>query len=406
MATLPPEPLEGLAPESPIHQVRPELLDNLRAAQGELLWRVFPDARSLCEEACRGVGADPALAAGLEGEPLYPFADLTLLDLVERLTPTALSLGLSPEQAAEIVPRVAERVQLVRAFSDPDAVLGWVVDRVTEKLGRLPQSADDLMVGLNPGDVIDPFMVAAAQELLYQGSFELTIMGLTAHKALMMMEDLVGHLHQEVIGTMRGNVRVPEPAGEDKEALNYRSNPFPGADIMQPPWDDKRGLRFHQVKNKTGSAKGGDARRVGEQLKLLIDTYGGDAYFDAVIGSTLRGHRSMGGILKAEPRTVVLVGEAAFVALTGSRVGAELLLRVYQTALRQVANASGYSVTAVATRIATEFKRRAEESGEDYLRTLLDEVVGGDPDRQSSRTYVGSRGRRVVAADEEVLSSG
>ena len=42
----------------------------------------------------------------------------------------------------------------------------------------------------------------------------------------------------------------------------------------------------------------------------------------------------MSGVLRSEPKAVVLVGQAAFCELTRSTIGPELLLRVYQTALR------------------------------------------------------------------------
>lgn len=392
-----------------IYDLPADLLGRLRAAQEALLWVQYPDAEALVEDACRQTGADPWLAAVVAGQGLHDFAELTLIEIVQTLMPAATAHGANPDDAAATVTRVAERVQLLRAFADPDDVLAWVKESVRSKLGRLPRSVDNLMVGLNPGDVIDPFMVAAAQELLYGGAFEPTIQGMTAHKALMMMEDLIGHLHQEVIGRMRGNVRVPEPAGKDKERLDFVSNPFPGADIMQPPWDDVRGFRFHQVKNKTGSAKGGDGKRPAQQLKLLLETYGGEIYFDAVLGNTLKGHRSMGGILKEEPRTTILVGEAAFIALTGSAKGAELLLRVYQTAFRQVASENGYSVASVAARIARQFEDEAFASDEDYLAVLLRKSVGGNLKDMSSRTYVGGRRARAgkpVIADTDADDDG
>ena len=117
---------------------------------------------------------------------------------------------------------------------------------------------------------------------------------------------------------------APEPRGVDQETLDPATNPFPGADIVQPPLATGRPLRFHQVKSKTGSAKGGDGRRLGLQLRELTRLYGGEAYYDALIGNTLRGHRSMAGVLKAAPEVVVLVGEAAFRALTGSVAGPRL----------------------------------------------------------------------------------
>jgi hypothetical protein len=41
--------------------------------------------------------------------------------------------------------------------------------------------------------------------------FGITLTASVSHKALMMIEDLIGHLHEDVLGQMRGNVRAPEP---------------------------------------------------------------------------------------------------------------------------------------------------------------------------------------------------
>ena len=125
----------------------------------------------------------------------------------------------------------------------------------------------------------------------------------------MMIEGLIGHLHEDVLGSMRGNVRLPEPKGSDKETLNPTTNPFPGADVLQPP-GLTRGLKLFQIKSKTGSAKGGDGKRLGDQLKSLTDIYGGQAFYAALVGNTLRGHRSMTSVQRASTDVVVLVGEA------------------------------------------------------------------------------------------------
>ena len=139
------------------------------------------------------------------------------------------------------------------------------------------------------------------------GNFETAIGHMVAHKALMMIEGLMGHLHEDVLGIMRGNVRVPVPQGKkNKEALDLILNPFPGADLIQPPWSESRGLRFHQIKSKTGSAKGGDGRRLGEQLARLQKLYGGQIYYHALIGNTLVGHRTRAGVEKAAKDAVVL----------------------------------------------------------------------------------------------------
>ena len=102
---------------------------------------------------------------------------------------------------------------------------------------------------------MDPYILTATQTLLYAGNFRNAIRATVAHKSLMIIEGLMGHLHEDLIGEMRGNVRAPEPRGFNQELIDPHDNPFPGADIVQPPLHAEGRLRFHQVKSKTGSAK-------------------------------------------------------------------------------------------------------------------------------------------------------
>ena len=170
--------------------------------------------------------------------------------------------------------------------------------------------------------------------------------------------------------------------------LDPETNPFPGADIVQPPLAGGRPLRFHQVKSKTGSAKGGDGRRLGLQLNELTHLYGGEAYYDALIGNTLRGHRSMRGVLRASPSVVVLVGEAAFRELTGSGAGPQLLLRLYQSAFDVASRQTGYSFQDVVSAIFTAFRDRSEQLGEGFLEAVLHDAISGEAAQQDSRQFV------------------
>jgi len=212
----------------------------------------------------------------------------------------------------------------------------------------------------------------------------------------MIIEGLLGHLHEDVLGEMRGNVRAPEPRGLHQEMLDLETNPFPGADIIQPPFNENSQLRFHQVKSKTGSAKGGDGRRLGDQLKRLRDYYGGEIFYDALIGNTLRGHRSRVGVETAAPGVAVLVGEAAFRELTWSSVGPELLLRLYQAAFQEVAIQSGYRVETMTEAIVSAFRERAAEAGDTYIESVLSAAVRGEPTEQDSRFQTGPRRTRRV----------
>jgi hypothetical protein len=113
-----------------------------------------------------------------------------------------------------------------------------------------------------------------------------------------------------------------------------------------------------------------------------------------LVGNTLRGHRSMGGMLRVEPNLIVTVGENAFRILTASNVGAELLLRLYQNAFRQAAAETGYNIDAMAVGITDTFRERAEAEGEGFLELLLHNVTRGEPVVQDSRTYRPAAGPR------------
>ena len=94
---------------------------------------------------------------------------------------------------------------------------------------------------------------------------------------------------------------------------------------------------------------------------------GAELYFHSLVGNTLRGHKSMGGMLRVEPSLIVQVGQASFRVLTGSESGAELLVRVYQAAFELAAEQIGYSVENMTRAIFQTFIERAEAEGEGDL---------------------------------------
>lgn len=296
---------------------------------------------------------------------------------------------------------LADQVQLCRAFANPAEATGKIAKLVEEKVRNFPCSAAQLRVGNNPGDVLDPFILAANYELLSEQSLQKTIEHTASHKVLMKIEDLLGHLHETVIGLMRGNFRVPEPRGDrkdGKERLDSKRNPFPGADVGQVPLPQRPdALRLFQVKSKTGSAKGGDGKRLGEQLAALEKIYGADTFYVAIVGNTLRGHRSRGAVSKNSSRTAIMVGKAAHNELTQSAVGAELLLRSYQRAFRAAAVSTGYCFSDIIAVIAEEFEKEAEEAGTDFLSAWLHVAVDGPVKEQDSRKQMARKsGKRKL----------
>lgn len=375
----------------PLNALPGPLKQRIAAAQSDMLETEFPNARSLCVRALSDLKIAVKPHKLLVGKPASFIGDMPGKELAEFFSNLLKSNGV-PEQAVSLqAANLAHRVHLLRAFRDPDEVIEKTCDKVVDIVEGFPRNEKDIQCGRNPGDVFDPYILSAAQMLMCGGDFEHTVSATVSHKVLMIIEGLLGHLHEDVIGAMRGNVRAPEPRGKDQENLDPELNPFPGADIVQPPLASGRPLRFHQVKSKTGSAKGGDGRRLGLQLNALTRLYGGEAYYDALIGNTLRGHRSMAGVRRAAPKVVVLVGEAAFRELTGSIVGPQLLLRLYQSAFDVAARKTGYSFQAVVASILVAFRQRADELGEGFLETILHDAISGDPAQQDSRAFVGGR---------------
>jgi hypothetical protein len=384
----------------PLNSLNESLKQRLVAAQKNLLEMEFKDAADLCARALSDLKIAIKTPAQLKDRPPASLGDLHAKDLIAFFSGLLKKKGVPAQAISLHAANLTHRVQLLRAFDRPDDVINDTRCKIVEIVKGFPKTAEDVRRGRNPGDVLDPYILSAAQFLMCAGDFEHTVSATVSHKVLMIIEGLLGHLHEDVIGAMRGNVRAPEPRGEDQETLNPAANPFPGADIVQPPLAT-RPVRFHQVKSKTGSAKGGDGRRLGLQLNELTNLYGGEAFYDALIGNTLRGHRSMAGVLRAAPSVVVLVGESAFRELTSSGVGPQLLLRLYQSAFEVASEQTGYSLEGVVAAIYLTFKARAEELGEGFLETVLHDAISGPPSQQDSRHYVPRIRGKSVAADVE-----
>jgi hypothetical protein len=383
-----PSILRFVEPRNPVHRIHPGTLARLCTAQSEVFCRAFASAADVLGAALSDAKLDIRAPHELQDEPPESVGEKPFPALYGFCGALLRSQGVGGQEVVHLhAANLAQRIHMLRAFHSPDRVLDSVAGKVAEVANGFPRVAADIEVGRNPGDVLDPFILSATQVLLCQGSLDAAVGATVAHKALMMIEGLLGHLHEDIVGEFRGNLRSPEPRGFNQELLDLFTNPFPGADIVQPPTREGMALRFHQVKSKTGSAKGGDGKRLGEQLLRLQQYYRGETFYAALVGNTLRGHRSMNGVLRASPKTVVLVGASAFRELTGCDIGPELLMRVYQNAFSQAARATGYSVQEMARAITQTFRRRAEESGEDYLDALLRCAVGGAPDEQDSRLY-------------------
>ena len=379
--------LRFVSERNPIQRINKDVLKRLVAAQNNFVEQAFPDAGEFYAKVFDDLKLRLPVPDAVSDQPVHSVSDRPFSVLSRDFLPILMDAGISGQSASIHAFNLAQRTQLVRAFDNPDVVLARITQKVREVVESFPRAADDIERGRNPGDVLDPYILAATQTLLYGGDFQEAIGATVAHKALMIIEGLMGHLHEDVIGEMRGNIRAPEPRGFNQELIDPYENPFPGSDVIQPPMKHGEGIRFHQVKSKTGSAKGGDGKRLGDQLRRLRQYYDGEVYYDALIGNTLRGHRSMSGVLASEPTAIVLVGEAAFRELTRSSIGPELLLRVYQSAFADAMRQTGYRIESMAASIVSTFHERAKAAGEGFLELLLVDSIGSNRDQQDSRTY-------------------
>jgi len=390
----------NVPPRHPLNKLSESLKHKLVAAQTNLFEMEFSNAADLCTRALTDLKIAIKTPPQLRDQPANSLGDLTAKDLIAFCSDLLTRNGIPAQAISLHAANLGHRIQLLRAFDKPDDIIVDTCQKVAEIVGTFPMTAEHIRRGRNPGDVLDPYILGAAQFLMCAGDFEGTISATVAHKILMIIEGLLGPLHEDVIGAMRGNMRIPEPRGEDQETLNPQTNPFPGADIVQPLLSTGRPLRFHQVKSKTGSAKGGDGRRLGLQLRELQRIYGGEAFYDALIGNTLRGHRSMAGVLKAAPSIVVLVGEAAFRELTGSTVGPQLLLRLYQSSFDVAAKQAEFRLQDIVSTIYLAFRQRSEELGEGFLETVLHDAIYGPPTEQDSRQYAPGRRRSAPRSND------
>ena len=403
-----------LPQDNPVHQTSQATQDALREAQDSVLARNFEDSYSFMEHVADNLKSNIKPPPEMREKAAAYVADRSMTDLIQLWSDLFREAGSPADVVQNLAVAAAERSQLLRAYQHPEKVLSWVQDKVQEQVKLLPKGAADLRRGRNKGDVLDPYIFAATQIILCGDDRGAAVSATMAHKALMILEGMLGHLHEEVVGRMRGNMRVPEPRIRGKKTqieeveeskptagtLNLLTNPFPGADAVQPPLEEGSEISFHQIKSKTGSMNSSGGAALGRQLKKLRETYGGLLYSHSLVGSTLSGHRSMKGIENEEPQVICTVGDEAFRVLTRSESGAELLLRVYLAAFRTISGNAGQAAPAYSLMQATadaveEFEKEAEEEGQGFLESLLHHSTQGPVEEQDSRLF--NDGRRAQA---------
>ncbi len=379
--------LKYFSASNPIHKLPDSFQQEVRKAQNEDFERNYIDAHAFLTDVYSQLRIQASITQELNDVSAVEFSDKSFGDFFRYFSDSLTQSSYPTQSINRTAGALAARAMLLRAFAAPDLAIDYIKNKIISVVNTFPKAASDIEVGRNKGDVLDPFILAATQYLLYSGEFDGAISATVSHKALMIIEGLMGHLHEDVLGLMRGNVRVPEPRGKDQEAFSYENNPFPGSDLIQPPTKEGQRFRIHQIKSKTGSAKGGDGKRLGDQLRFLEEHYDAEIYYDALVGNTLIGHRSKKGVEKAAPNVRVLVGSAAFKQLTGSNHGASLLLRIYQEAFISAAQDTGYSIYDVTESIVEDFRSQSEEYGEGFLESILEKSTGGGGESDMQDSY-------------------
>lgn len=302
------------------------------------------------------------------------------------------AVGLPVPEANKRYRVIIQRLLLWKDLDEVINIQSRMYDRV---IADLPRKLVDIEEAGGGRDILDPFIVAFTSRLLHSGAVPELLRTLISHKCLMKLEDLIGHLHGEVLGNAGGGESVPEPQGEadesgkrNKELWHEVYNPYPGADA-------RRGTEeFYQIKNKTGSAKGSDGEKLGRQFLVLKTNYpDSKRFYVSMIGKTLRGHRSMGAFLRTDPEAEVLVGLSAFQQLGRHRDTADIVMDLCMEVFEQALERNHYDFDEVVTSMTKEWVDK--HGADDPIHNLLrDSITPDDPSEQSSRTYGTQRPRR------------
>lgn len=285
-------------------------------------------------------------------------------------------------------------------FEDVAAVREKVVEDVIKpKFEDLPRDIDDIVVGNNPGDVIDPFLVALNMQLLTDDrETEELVRNILVHKCLMKFEDLMGHLHEHTLGRAGGCEWIPEPAGDNKYEYDPVDNPYLGADARRSE------LEFFEIKNKTGSEKGSGGEKIGNQMAKLGEEYdGASRYYTSVIGQTLKGHRSKGAAERADPGLEVLVGLTTIQAIGRHRNTPRVLLEFYIELFEEAAEEIDFRIDEVVERVTEQWEERYGE--EEPLSGILYWSIVGDPRQQTNELYDPYRETVDRDSDQTTLES-
>ena len=358
--------------------------------------RLYGTTAALFEAAARRISAEGALDVTRLASAFPDFATLFEAEDTALHNTVLRSIhGVKSPDTELLARKLTSVIKRLMVFENLDAVSEIIRQKLREVVKDFPRTLSELEESGGGRDVLDPFIVALSLRLLCADSLEDLLSHLVAHKCLMKLEDLIGHMHEEILGRAAGKERVPEPEGvvgpdgkKNKEEWHPQLNPFPGADARLGTEE------FYQIKNKTGSAKGSDGEKLGRQFRLLAQKYpGSKRYYVSMIGKTLAGHRSMGAFLRTDPGAEVLVGLAAFQQLGHHRDTPAIILDFVLEEFEAVKADLHYEFGAVIQGMLAEWRDKHGDNDPAH-RLLHDMITPATPDDQQSRTYGRRRGPR------------
>lgn len=120
--------LEFVHDKNPIQRINPDIQARLIKAQQSAVERVFANAGELFKKIADDLKIAVNPPAGFSSRSAVAFTDLPLKNLLGEINPILAAAGV-PESARPLqAVNFAYRVQLVRAFDDPDAMAAIIVE--------------------------------------------------------------------------------------------------------------------------------------------------------------------------------------------------------------------------------------------------------------------------------------
>lgn len=174
-------PILYLPPAHPFHKLPEPLRERLAAAQRNLIHLEFPTAGAICARVFDELRIQVRTPADLAEKPVGALVDLPFQKLCNLMLGILQQAGVPEASVDGLSKTIAQRVQLLRAFPNPDKTLEAIEAKILEVVNSLPKTAADIERGKNPGDVLDPYILAASQHLLFSGDFGPTVNAAVSH---------------------------------------------------------------------------------------------------------------------------------------------------------------------------------------------------------------------------------